>query len=485
MDEASKIIEAFQEEIRLLKEEYQLVNEHNKFLKERVSELERRLGIDSSTSSKPPTSDGLGKKSRRPPLSARGKNKNKGGQKGHKGKTTEQVQNPDHIVVYPVTTCTGCQADLSKIEAKRVIRRQVFDVEIRRSITEHQAEVKTCSCGCCTQGSFPADVQAPVQVGDTLKGIALYLSQHFIPKDRLSEAMEDLFSIPVSDTTLLKYEAKLAQNLRTFYEQALSHLKNTPVKHADETGMRVGGKTEWIHVLSNDEVTYLWHNKGRKCLLEGVSGVLVHDHYQSYLQLETVQHAFCNAHHLRELKALMEYEKEEWAAQMHTLLRAMCHAKNQGALTLQKSALFSRVYDKVVQRALAYHDSLSPLTLPGDRATKRGRTKRRIGHNLAIRLMQHKEGVLRFLKDTSVPFTNNQAEQDLRMVKIKQKVSGCFRTPEGVEHFSIIRSFIGTVKKNGCNVLESLKMAIKTAVTLSDILKPQAQLLAIAYHPSG
>ncbi len=446
-------------------ERIKALEEENLQLKARLAALERRLGINSETSSKPPSSDGLGKK-KRPPLSSRGSGKPRGGQKGHKGKTLEQVAIPDKVVVHEVSTCRSCAADLSQAEAEKVIKRQVFDVEIRRVVTEHQAEVKRCGCGVCTTGIFPVEAKAPVQIGNTAKAIALYLSEQFIAKDRLSTVMGDLFSLPVSDTRLLAYEADLAKNLGVFHEESYRYLQTAPVKNSDETGIRVGGKTQWMHTLCNEDITYLWHSPQRKCTLSGLSGVLVHDHYQSYLQLTGVTHAFCNAHHLRELNALKTYEKEPWASDMHQLLTIMCHAKNEGSLTLKKITSFSGVYDKLIQRGLDYHASGDPL----DGVKKRGRRKRRIGHNLALRLQKYKEGVLLFLRDPVVPFTNNQAERDLRMVKTKQKISGCFRTTTGVQNFAIIRSFIGTVKKQGMNVLEALKMAISKPMRLSDLM---------------
>ena len=446
----------------------------NKRLKGRLEALERRLGITSETSSKPPSSDGLGKKNR-PPLSSRGSGKPRGGQKGHTGKTLDQVAIPDQIVIHAVKSCRLCAADLSQAGVAKVIKRQVFDIEIRRVVTEHQAEVKRCGCGARTTASFPAQAKAPVQMGITARAVALYLSEQFIAKDRLSMVMGDLFSLPVSDTCLLGYEADLARNLGSLHDESRGYLQTAAVKNSDETGIRVGGKTQWMHTLCNEAVTYLWYSPQRKCTLSGVSGVLVHDHYQSYLQLTGVRHAFCNAHHLRELNALKTYEKEPWASDMHALLTIMCHTKNEGSLSPNKVAFFERIYDKLIQRGIEYHASVSP----PDGGKKRGRKKRRIGHNLVLRLEKHKEGVLLFLRDPEVPFTNNQAERDLRMVKTKQKISGCFRTTTGVQNFAVIRSFIGTLKKQGMNVLEALKMAMIEPMHLSDLMPPYKTALPV------
>jgi transposase len=322
-----------------------------------------------------------------------------------------------------------------------------------------------CACGARTRAVFPKDVKAPMQVGNNIKAIASYLSGQFIAKDRLSEAIEDIFGVSISDTTLLKHEHQLAQNLRWFHKGAYGLLQRAGVKHADETCVRIDGRNSWMHVLSTGQITYLWPSNSRKCSLSGLTGTLVHDHYSSYLKLPNVTHAYCNAHHLRELKALIKYDNEDWALNMRALLLCACRAKNNGSLTQQTIDRFSVIYDKCVAQALGYHESLSPLVNTG----KRGRARKRIGHNFALRLQREKDGVLRFLLEPPVPFTNNQAEQDLRMVKIKQKVSGCFRTFAGAEDFAVLRSFIGTLKKNGLDVLTGIRTAITKPTGLTQI----------------
>jgi transposase len=456
--------------IKKLIEQNRLQAEYIRLLKTKIAELERRLNIDSNTSSKPPSSDGLRKKPCRT-KSSRESKKNRGGQKGHKGNTLKQVDNPSETIIYSPKLCDTCGDDLSGVKVKKIRRRQVFDVEIVQQVTEHQSHVKQCSCGKINVGTFPEQVKAPVQIGSRLRSIATYLSMQFIPKDRLSEVMKDVFGISVSDTSLLKHEEHLAKNLIPFYDQTLESLKVSSVSHIDETGIRVKGKTQWMHVLSNEKATYLWHNVRRKSLLTDLTGVLVHDHYAPYYQYESVVHAFCNAHHLRELKALIEYEKEDWARNMNVFLRRLCRIKNRyGVIDNNTKKKVFRIYDKIIQQGFAYHFSLPPLHSPDKVPRKRGRKKKRIGHNLLIRLSTHREGVLLFLSDPEVPFTNNQAERDLRMVKIKQKVSGCFRTFEGVQSFAVLRSFISTVKKNGHNVLESIQKALVQTMQLHNIL---------------
>jgi transposase len=461
----------------LLREENRILKSLIAALEDKVADLARRLSLNSSNSSKPPSSDGPSKSNARPPISSRETTKPKGGQVGHKGETMEQVANPDIVIDHPVHECGKCGADLSCVPVEMVVKRQVKDVEIKTVVSEHRGEVKTCRCGARTCGPFPPEVKAPMQAGNGIKAIALCLSGQFIAKDRLSETLKFMFGIELSDTTLLKYEAQLAQNLKGFYEAAHEHLKQAPVKHADETGMRVGGKTCWMHVLSTDRVTHLRHSASRKCLLPKLAGTLVHDHYSSYKRLENVVHSYCNAHHLRELKALIQYDKEEWAIHMHTLLRCACHLKNEGLLTDGRVNKLSALYDVILAQALSHHETLVALDPRG----RTGKKKRSKGHNLALRLQREKDGVLLFMREAHVPFTNNQAERDLRMVKVKQKVSGCFRTVDGAENFAIIRSFISTLMKNARNPLEALRVAISKPVMFREVVPPNTPALLPAH----
>ncbi len=446
--EKDKVIGVLMEEVHLLKLEN--------------AELKRRLGLDSSNSSKPPSSDGLKRPNRTTSL-RKGRDKDFGGQKGHQGKTLVQVEDPDVIEQHPVDHCQDCGNDLRSTVAASFLKRQVFDVEIRRVVTEHQAAVKFCACGTRNTGAFPCDVQAPTQIGPTLKAIALYLSGQFIPHDRLSEVMASLFGTPISDTTLLKYEAQLSQALAPFYEQTLEALKTAELKHLDETGIRVGGKTCWMHVICDAQLTHLRSCWQRKDLLPGLKGTAVHDHYPPYQTISGVAHAFCNAHHLRELKALKEIEKEEWAQGMYSLLQRMGAESHEPS---ERWAL-AQQYDSLLEQGLKYHESLPPLRPP---AKARGRPPRRTGHNLLLRLKNYKTETLRFLFEEGVPFTNNQAERDLRMVKVKLKVSGGWRQETGPQHFARIRSFISTAQKNGHNILQAIKLALAKTVTLQDIL---------------
>jgi transposase len=269
-------------------------------------------------------------------------------------------------------------------------------------------------------------------------------NQHFIPEDRLQDLFKDLFSVSISTGSIATFNARLAKAVTPHQELILEALKKSAVKHLDETGFRVGGKTQWLHVISTATQTHYRVSEKRKDLtpLEGTSGIVVHDHWKPYFKLPDVQHSLCNAHHLRELKAIMEIEKERWAFQMDRLLRYLNRSRD---FCFERA---SKLYDQIVKKGILFHESLPPFEV--------GKRKRRVGHNLLIRLSDFKEDVLRFLTTPDVPFTNNQAEQDVRMMKVKQKISGGFRTTDGANNFAIIRGFISTKRKQNLNILNAI-----------------------------
>lgn len=442
-----------------LQKENQRLREENQALKELIVELEKRLGKNSKNSSKPPSTDGLKKPPRT--TSLRGKsNKKNGGQVGHQGKTLEMISNPDHVIKHPTPECChncGCSTDSAKLLS--TVTRQVFDIpEPKIEVTEHQVEVKQCGeCGEKIQGSFPVSVNAPQQYGMRIKATASYLSnQHFIPEQRLSELLSDLFGCSMSEKTIANINQSLAELAVPVVTQIKEKIETATVKHLDETGMRIKGKNHWLHVVSTEEETWYRVSQKRKNIdeLSGLMGVVIHDHYSPYYQLSEVEHGLCNAHHLRELKALMEIEKESWATKMNKLLLLANKYKYNylGKIPLEIIERLEKVYDSIVIRGLEYHESLPELM----RTSNRGRKKRRTGHNLLIRLSKYRQDVLRFLRNEEVPFTNNQAERDIRMMKCKQKISGSFRTMGGAENFASIRSVISTARKQGRNILEIL-----------------------------
>lgn len=258
----------------------------------RIEELERRLGLNSKNSSKPPSSDGFKKL---PPSSLRQKGKNSsGGQKGHEGHTLKQVSNPDKIIRHKLTSCPHCKNQLSK-DVIGITKRQVFDIPpVKMEVTEHQAEIKICSC--CKKeirAEFQIGINVPAQYGPRIKAQAVYLGvQHFVPEDRLQVIFQDLYGAQIATATLVKFSNDLAGNLDGFCKRILEKIKFAALKHMDETGFRIGGKTTWLHVASNKNLTYYHSSPKRKALLEGVTGTIVHDHWEPYYQMNNV-HVLC------------------------------------------------------------------------------------------------------------------------------------------------------------------------------------------------
>jgi transposase len=275
--------------------------------------------------------------------------------------------------------------------------------------------------------------------------------------------MADLFGVKLVAATIARMSRTCAARLQDFAATVRDLVAGAPVKHMDETGFRIGGKTQWLHVASTTLLTFYRVCAKRGSLLANVIGIVVHDHWKPYYTMQDVLHALCNAHHLRELKALVEIEKEDWARQMQHLLRRACHAANlarQRSVALKPPLIecFERRYDAIVADGLAFHEARIPLAqAPIKGGGKRhGRTPRRTGHNLLLRLAARKPDTLRFLRNPAVPFTNNQAERDGRMMKLRQKISGGFRSLQGAIDFALIRSFVSTAKKQRWNIIDAL-----------------------------
>src|SRR6516165_2404785 len=438
--------------------------------KERIDELERRLGLNSSNSSKPPASDGLKKPPRTPRVKSlrEPSGRKPGGQKGHRGETLRPVENPDVIVDHYPETCTQCKASMPAKASTAYRSRQVVDIpEPKVVVTEHRAHGCVCpNCDTVTWASFPEDVKAPVQYGAQICAFVVYpLNYQLLPEDRLAQLLSDLFGLKMVPATIARMSAACAQRLRGFVDAVRERITAAPVKHLDETGFRIGGRTQWLHIFSTALLTFYRVAAKRGSLISGVTGIVVHDHWKPYYTMKGVLHALCNAHHLRELKALVEIEKEDWARKMQKLLRRACHAVNLARerdvrLKPPLIELLRRSYDRILKEGFAFHEGQPALVrapAPGERK-RGGRQLRRTGHNLLLRLSTRKEDVLRFLSDPDVPFTNNQAEQDGRMMKVKQKISGGFRSEDGANTFVVNRTVISTAKKQGWNVLETLSI---------------------------
>jgi transposase len=332
-------------------------------------------------------------------------------------------------------------------------------------VTEHRAhECRCVSCGATTRAAFPEGVNAPVQYGARIVAFVIYL-QHYqlLPEGRLVALMADLFGVRLCAASAANMSRSCANRLAGFALGIRDRVAGAPVKHMDETGLCIGGKTQWLHVMCTSLLTFYRVCARRGSLLPNISGIVVHDHWKPYYTMQGVEHALCNAHHLRELKALIEIEKEDWARQMQILLRRAAHAaslsrERNTVLKPRVVECFERRYDAILAGGLAFHNKQPALMRAATKQSgkKRGRKPRRTGHNLIARLMDRKQDVLRFLIDPSVPFSNNQAERDVRMMKLRQKISNGFRSNEGANDFATIRSFISTAGKQGWKIIEAL-----------------------------
>ena len=431
-------------------------------------ELRGRLGTDSHNSSKPPSSDGPGVKPH-PKSSRQPSGRKPGGQPGHVGQTLRQVERPDVIAVHPPIACRACGQGLDEAPVVRRERRQVVDLPpIRLQVTEHQAETRRCAgCGVETSGPFPDGVDAPVQYGPGVAGLAVYLNQEqLLPEERTCRVLAEVFGCPISEATLERAVETCHAELAAVEAAIKQGVTEAEVAHFDETGARVGGKQFWLHVASTAHLTfYATHPKrGREAMdalgiLPAFRGRAVHDGLTSYGQYQDCTHALCNAHHLRELTFVEEQLKQGWAKELKTLLleikQAVDEARERGLVAVPAGVnadLLTR-YDAI----LADGARANPPPAP---TGKRGRPKRGKAGSLVDRLRTHKAEVLAFLDDFTVPFDNNQAERDIRMTKVRQKISGGFRTTTGAVRFSRIRGYISTLRKQGIPIFAALANAL-------------------------
>lgn len=435
-------------------------------LEERLKALEDRIAKNSRNSSKPPSSDGFRKPKSRRENSGRAP----GGQEGHDGHRLEAVEDPDHIIEHPIKECEQCGHSLEEVPAYAHERRQVFDLPpMKLEVTEHQAEIKPCPhCGHENKGSFPTEVQGPVQYGPRIKSVMVYLSAYqFIPYGRLQELFSDLFSCPLSQGTLVGANQECAEHLADTEQQIKDHILRSSVAHFDETGLSVQGKLSWLHVAGTQDATaYLVHPKrGQEAMdemgiLPRFQGTAVHDHWESYFAYEC-DHALCNAHHLRELIFVSEQYRQPWAQEMIDCLldiKALVDKRKTAAnsLSSEEIAQFEQRYDEIL--AKGFLENPSP-PLAEDAKKKRGRKKQSKSKNLLDRLQQERKETLAFMHDFSVPFDNNLAEKDIRMMKVQQKISGTFRSDGGADVFCRIRGYLSTVRKNAVNILEAIQAA--------------------------
>jgi len=435
-----------------------------------IKELQAQTAMNSGNSSKPPSSDGLGKKPRPGSLREPGKRPN-GGQPGHEGHHLKQVREPDHTVFHRIRRCRHCDASLRGTSVSGYERRQVSDVPpVGIGVTEHQAEVRLCpKCGRRSQAEFPAEVSQPAQYGDSLKALAVYFSgYHHIPAERTAEITEDVFGHRVSDAVVIGSDRECAAKAEPANEQIRQQITVSAVSGFDETGMRVGGKTQWLRVACTPALTY--HTVHPKRGPEGIrdagilpefQGIAVHDHWHPYFSgSDSCSHALCNAHHLRELKSVCEQYGQAWAGELSGLLTEIHREvrKNRPAADVLPACRIAESesrYDRLIEEGMSVNPRSEKIS------GRRGKQKQSPPRNLPNRLKGKKTEVLRFMYDFRVPFDNNQAERDIRMVRVRQKVSGSFRTQEGANIFSEIRGYVSTAEKNAFSVIEAIQRAFE------------------------
>lgn len=432
---------------------------------ERIQQLADQLAKNSRNSGKPPSSDGLKKPKTRSLRQRSGKSK--GGQKGHKGQTLKMAPNPHHQEVQTLTSCPHCAHDLRAVPVIDYEKRQLFDLPpVTVEVTEYQAEIKVCPhCHQQAKANFPAHITAPVQYGPRLKAQAVYWNQYqLIPWARTCEAFGDVYGHQPAEAFLQESLQQCQQHIQPALSAIKEALKAKAVAHFDETGLRVLGKLHWVHVASTADLTYYDVQEKRGQIGMHAMGILpefkgraIHDHFQSYRQFSHCLHGFCNAHHLRELQFITDQYQQEWAARMSQLLLAIKTAVARAPTTNRSLSprlcrRFADTYDEILAAGFAVNPE-------PEKTGQKGRPKQSPPKNLLDRLQQNKQQVLAFMYDFRVPFTNNLAERDVRMVKVKEKISGAFRTMDGAKTFCAIRSYISTVRKQGINVLAALETA--------------------------
>jgi len=427
----------------------------------KVAELEGRLAQNSRNSSKPPSSDGMNKP--KPKTLRQAGQHPTGGQKGHKGHTLKKVSQPDHTKTHhPPNQCDACHRPL--VNAVVVETRQVFDIPVlHHDVTEHQVLEARCPGGKLHRGEFPVDVCAPAQYGPRIKAAVVHLTHHhMMPVARTGDLMGDLFGLPLADATVLAMSEEAQIRLAPTVASIGAAVQAAPVVNADETGMRVAGKLHWMHVLTTVMLTWIGchAHRGKKAFdafgyLSVFAGTLIHDGWKPYREL-LCKHGLCNAHHLRELTYVFEEMGQAWAKRMGDLLIAACREVNAvgGPLPIERTAFFRRAYDEI----LAAGDAANPRAPPSG---KRGATRQSKAANLLKRLRDYTDDVWRFATDHNVPFTNNVAEQAVRMPKVKQKISGGFRTKTGADTFCIIRSYLATLHKQRQNLYHALALTFQ------------------------
>ena len=433
----------------------------------KIAELEARLNQNSSNSSKPPSSDGFKKvpKSLRKPSVKRA-----GGQRGHEGSGLKIEGEPDKYISHEPKECAPCQnAEICKSKQCVIETRYEIDIKVETSTIAHQTKCIICPLSKdLYSGIFPANIRSTMQYGVNMEALAISLNTiGMVSINRTHEILSGVFGVPISTGTISSMVSECAKNLAEPVREIKDAIIKEPLAHSDETGMRVNKATMWAHVISTEKLTYIdvQESRGKKGInaigiLLVFLGTLIHDCWASYFSYNAIRHGLCNAHLLRELVAVVENTGQEWAQKLIGLLLQMKKTKERfiSHNLMQATSYYLKKYDSAFDAILA--EALAENPVPERDITVKGRIKRGKTGALVDRLILHKEKYTLFFSDFNVPFDNNQAERDIRMFKVKQKVSGCFRTKDGAKDFATISSYVGTARKHGVSGFAAIKNAL-------------------------
>lgn len=425
----------------------------NAALRAENASLREQLNKNSTNSHKPPSSDGYGKQ----PALPRPTGKKSGGQSGHPGHTLKMVAIPDHIVIHHAVSCPCCQKAFSRADVRHIgQKRQVFDLpEPRLIVTEHQEGHIYC-CGQVHKGKLPDNVSQPVQYGTRIRTLSVLLNNDYkMPFDKIEQLFADIYGCSYNESTAINHNKIMYEALAPLEQEIIAKILVSKVAHFDETGMRVEGKLHWFHTACTPLYTYLFvHKKRGKEALNSAQSLLplfknwaVHDCWKSYFDFKDCSHALCNAHIIRELQALIEYGSK-WAAKMQEFLLELLQKTQKATQISQDKETWIQKFQSICQDA----NNEEPKPIQG----KRGRAKNTKGRNLLNRLVAHQDGILAFAFHQDIPFTNNQAERDIRCLKTKQKIATSFRTFEGAKQYARIQSCISTFRKLKINIFHAL-----------------------------
>lgn len=425
----------------------------------KIKELEDRLNKDSHNSNKPPSTDDPYKKQTKSLRTKSGKKP--GGQPGHKGTTLKKVANPDKIIRHSVIKCTCCGENLVRIEVHKIETRQMFDIlPIKLEVTEHQSEEKKCPhCGTRNKAIFPEGIINPTQYGNNVKALSVWMKNSgFVSYERISELFNEAFGIKLSQATLQSFDLETAEKLQPYEVILKKKLLQEKVLHADESGMRIEGKLNWFHSLGSERHTFYFPHEKRggeamkaMGILPEYIGVLIHDGWKSYWEFPC-RHGLCNVHHRRELIWAYEENQQDWAWNFYGLLLRIKESKaDHFPLKPKEVKAYKKEYDQILCSGFEGNP------LPKKIILKRGKPKRGKILSLLDRLRDHKESVLLFMMEKDVPFDNNLAERDIRMIRVQQKVSGTFRSRAGAKAFCRIRSFISSTRKQGFKAFQAIQ----------------------------